>query len=64
MPVEIRELVIRAVVEPRDPATHASPPGTTTGTDTPSPEPRPDPSLLVQECVRQVMRILAAQKER
>ena len=64
MPVEIRELVIRAIVEPRDPATHASPQETTTGTDTPWPAPQPDPNLLVQECVRQVMRILAAQKER
>jgi hypothetical protein len=61
VPVEIRELVIRAVVQsgpaPADgdaaiaPAAAAAPAGAA-------------PDALVQECVRQVLRILATDRER
>jgi hypothetical protein len=61
VPVEIKELVIRAVVgpAPRDedgmavsPAAAATPPESAA------------PEALVQECVRQVLRILARDRER
>jgi hypothetical protein len=64
MPVEIRELVIRAIVEPRRSGGRASGADDAPGDDAPSPEPLHDPGRLVQDCVREVMRILAAQKER
>ena len=55
MPVEIRELVIRAVTtaDPRE--------------EQPQPQGRPEPAnwdLLVQECVRQVLSILKKKEER
>ncbi len=61
MPVEIRELIIRAVVEPRNggssPAdSRAEPPSAS--------RPVEDTADIVQACVREVLRILAAQKER
>lgn len=62
MPVEIKELVIRAVVD----KTAADPmgsdknevPGLAAATDSGGTQ------AIVQECVRQVMRILAKKKER
>jgi hypothetical protein len=56
MPIEIRELVIRAVVEPspkpdRDAPAFAK-------------EPPLDRRVLIQECVDQTLRILRRQKER
>jgi len=60
MPVEIKELVIRTVVAPEaaqargevgEPAAAAAP-GAAAGDD------------LVEECVRQVLRVLARNKER
>jgi hypothetical protein len=60
MPVEIRELVIRAVTtmshEDDDETSAEGPrlsPGATDGTE-----------AIVQECVRQVLRILRKEKER
>lgn len=53
MPIEIRELVIRALVEPppRDPDSEVSPP----------PE---DRARLVQQCVDEVLKALRRAKER
>lgn len=59
MPVEINELVIRTLIEPR--ATGVSQPQRS---DEPSPQPPIDPVEIVQECVREVMRILDARRER
>jgi hypothetical protein len=61
MPVEIRELIIRTVVEPRQ--------GGSSQADSrlePPTASRPsvDSADIVQECVREVLRILAAQRER
>jgi hypothetical protein len=53
MPVEIRELIIRAVVESRQPD------GTTTAPATDS-----DREALVQACVSETLRVLRRQKER
>jgi hypothetical protein len=62
MPVEIRELVIRAVarVEARDSETEDE------DFDEPprAQEPVDDRQAIVQECVRQVLRILQQKKER
>ena len=62
MPVEIRELVIRAVVEsgpaPAGGDAAAGPAGGAVAQE------RPAPETIVQECVRQVLRILAADRER
>ena len=62
MPVEIRELVIRAVVEsgPASAVNDASA-GPVSGAAT---QEHPAPETIVQECVRQVLRILAADRER
>ena len=62
MPVEIKELVIRTVVgtgtaDPTDDAA-TSPTPATASPDTAASE------ALVQECVRQVLRILAENRER
>jgi hypothetical protein len=62
MPVEIRELVIRAVVQPQGQGMGGSQARDERGGgDEPAPV---DHEQLIQECVRQVMRILAAQRER
>jgi len=62
MPVEIKELVIRTVVAPDGRETSAaSVEGQPART---GPGPAVDAEALVQECVRQVMRILAQQRER
>ena len=61
MPIEIRELVIRAVV---------SPDGGPAGQGLPDASPQQpavaplDVDQLVQECVRQVMRMLARERDR
>ena len=57
MPVEIRELVIRTVVtDKRDDESDA---------DSPFSQPAQSESdLIIQECVRQVLRILRKEKER
>lgn len=62
MPVEIKELVIRTVVAPTGPgesgvSAEALP---ARGAQAPA----IDAEALVQECVRQVMRLLAQQRER
>ena len=62
MPVEIRELVIRAVVESRGQGSGSSPSDDERGGLSESPS--VDTEQLIEECVRQVMRILAAQRER
>ncbi|MEZ4731479.1 MAG: DUF5908 family protein [Caldilineaceae bacterium] len=55
MPIEIKELVIRAVVITQDAEAEAIP-------STPaSPD---EKEALIQECVRQVLRILKQMKER
>ena len=52
MPVEIRELIIRAV--------------TTAGSESPEERPKPvdDRDAVIEACVKQVMRILQKTKER
>ena len=62
MPVEIRELVIRAVVEPRGQG--VGEPDRRGDGGGPAQDGAADHEQLIQECVRQVMRILAAQRER
>ena len=56
MPVEIKELIIRAVVTDE----HADRPDAKTA----SPHPEADHEALVQECVRQVLKILERSRER
>ena len=62
MPIEIRELVIRATIS--DTGTHGErddvgrPGGSAVGAA------GPDSDALVQECVRQVLEILARERER
>jgi hypothetical protein len=58
MPVEIRELVIRAVTTPESNQTNA------TGTERTPQLAVEDKAALIQECVRQVMRILQKREER
>ena len=53
MPVEIRELVIRAVVDPAGSAPAQ-----------PQPSPADDRARIVEACVRQVMRVLKKREER
>jgi len=53
MPVEIRELIIRAVVDPRQSDTHSQPGA-----------PAFDRDALVQACVDETLRILRREKER
>lgn len=54
MPIEIRELVIRAVVEPspHDPA------------DAPAADGDEDRTRLVQQCVDEVLKVLRRERER
>ena len=54
MPVEIKELIIRAVTTA----------GTEESDDQPLREAPQDKDALIQECVRQVLRILQKMKER
>jgi hypothetical protein len=56
MPVEVRELIIRAVVTSSDQRTAPS--------RTEMPSTTPAQMDIVQECVRQVLLILKKQKER
>jgi len=53
MPVEIRELIIRAVVEARQPDARTNPPAMET-----------DREALVQACVDETLRVLRRRKER
>ena len=53
MPIEIRELVIRAVVDPSSSAASSRPPATGT-----------DHEALVQACVDETLRILRRERER
>jgi hypothetical protein len=55
MPVEIRELVIRATTRLAAQDADESPQ---------MPEPTDDKQAIIQECVRQVLRILQQRKER
>jgi hypothetical protein len=54
MPVEIKELIIRAVVKAEDESSEAPALRDTTQ----------DQDAIIQECVRQVLRILKKMKER
>lgn len=54
MPVEIREIVIRAIATPERPAPAESPPSVTAL----------DREELIAACVREVMRIQKQEKER
>lgn len=62
MPIEIRELVIRATIA------SAGEPGVRSGGDGAAAEERAsapmDIEAIVQECVRQVLRVLARERER
>ena len=61
MPVEIRELVIRTVVaEPADPQSSGAP----SSAQAQPPLDGIDIDLLVQECVRQVLQVLARERGR
>lgn len=53
MPIEIRELVIRAVVEPPRPASSSS-----------EERPAEDRARLIQDCVGEVMKALRRARER
>lgn len=65
MPIEIKELVIRAVlVSAGDDAAPADGSSTGPGAALPSATDPLATELIVQECVRQVLRILARQQER
>ena len=55
MPVEIKELVIRAVVEKKDGKNEAEPGDSTAENDNAS---------MVEDCVRQVLKIIEKKKER
>lgn len=62
MPIEIRELVIRATIGPAgEPGAHAGDEGGHAGH---GPQAPVDVEAIVQECVRQVLRVLARNKER
>jgi hypothetical protein len=63
VPIEIRELVIRAVVDSGPAPAVDDATGEPAGPAAASPE-RPAPETIVQECVRQVLRILATGRER
>lgn len=63
MPVEIRELVIRAVVGPVEERA-ASSPGLHDRVGQGDPVPTQEREAIVADCVREVMRILRHQKER
>jgi len=62
MPVEIKELVIRAVADDTE-ASMAGPPADGLTMPTASVDSR-DNDAIVNECVSQVMRLLARNKER
>ena len=55
MPVEIKELIIRAITIPDDDGAQ--------GKDQPDSFPI-DQEIMIQECVRQVLRILRKERER
>ena len=61
MPIEIRELIIRSVVSDDAPAPTSG--GSDQGGDAPASAPVSS-DQLVQECVRQVLQILARERER
>ena len=62
MPIEIRELVIRATIGP---AADTGPRGDGEGGPADATSQAPlDVEAVVQECVRQVLRVLARDKER
>jgi hypothetical protein len=62
MPIEIRELVIRATVSPAaDRRDTAESGGNAVEADAPPPV---DVAAIVQECVRQVLQVLARERER
>ena len=57
MPVEIKELVIRAVINDVQSSTDIDSPVQSEGSNA-------DNEALIQECVRQVMQLLARNRER
>ncbi len=63
MPIEIKELVIRTQVSAPEPASRPESDAEQGGRGT-APSGLPDTEALVQECIRQVLQILARQRER
>jgi len=59
MPVEIRKLVIKAIIDQTDPNTR--PPSSLNGGVA---HESPDPDKLVEDCVKQVLKILKREKQR
>ena len=67
MPIEIRELVIRTVVGGDNPAPSSGAQGNLGGPGSGDTAPAPGSAsfdALVQECVRQVMLVLARERDR
>jgi hypothetical protein len=64
MPVEIRELVIRATVDPGDAAGGCAPAPARGGPEQADASGARSPDDLLQACIREVLRILEEKKER
>jgi hypothetical protein len=65
MPIEIRELVIRAHIDPGESrAVRATSPCGSEPGPGPGPGPAPAQDDLIQSCVREVLRILEDKRER
>jgi hypothetical protein len=63
MPIEIRELVIRATVDPREPGAYGPSPSAAAAQSASAPHHGADDDL-VQTCIREVLRILDDKRER
>ena len=64
MTIEIKQLVVRAVVEPRPAATPRPPPVPAEARTPPSPDLAVDRDALVAECARLVLRELRRGRDR
>ncbi len=64
MPIEIRELVIRATVNPSGPGAGACGAPSSAGAQSRSEDPTGSQDDLVQTCVQEVLRILEEKRER